>query len=1612
MSCELKYKEQINEQINTIAIGKSSKIRRVGDRIIIPLTDNIRNVNATYQVAVDKAKRINALYDSKFGPLVSIDSSNLDSTILNVHIPTKLLRGIAVVNEEISMEEYQEAIAEEARLARIENKQYLFEGLRGDNSQQFFDMYGQHYSSVEEMAEAVYSELAELEEADNAIGNTLFIEPQYGNYITEKEKLLKKVQTTIDKLYTEKRIDRNKSVNGKISRLTTIKENLEKDIASFTKAPDKFEAVKEFFEKDINLIRDLLATPTLENLFLSQDIFKFIKESADINNVMNKIFKSEPGKAYELKVEELIRELNQDIAFIQKDIDDALDKEFLNLLEKYENNLSQLYPGKNLDEIKEELLSNLQDIHWAESKFLTVDENIKSESDILAQMLRVEYETIHEGEKSRSQAVIQKIDGLLSGVMKEMRTLGMEYETKLGKGLDFSFLYQQDEKGNKEPQLIGKFSKAWQNFLYKGTKDFNKKVFEARQQKAWADLETTLTNRFNDLNDKTEFINPGLLHEILNEPEYQEFKNGSSQDAETYKSALISRIGLEEYENMLEQQRNHLDSFIEERNALIQSKLQQEEVFDIKDLSESGRSNLDLSIRRLNPNEFYKAYSEGRKNMIEYQFGTQMNEKPAYLKYNSFIPKRNTSLSLSTNFFDRRFEEIEANPVLYNFWKAIREGVLTVNENLIDSNLGLNKNSILLFKKQFREKLIKKEWKEVIKMGLGQFTNIKQFIKNQISSKDVDFTDTGEILLPHQIKSFNGAVKRDYDLMLTDLANMLGTAVRSGTEISWINLTIQQAQQLIDIVGAENQIDFLKQIKLYKGTFKVAALRIFSQRRVMEEQTLDLPTMLKAQLEMSAEHKTRVTAKGNLDVIMQKSRNVLGRKKRRESEENTENAFYNKDRVNAQDRQNFFFKQVVLNDKGDPAWGNISTQLKRLMKSDDINFIGRHFYKNYTKEEKAIYDSANTRIETLEKEILTATETQLPALYNELAELQSRLRMLGKDYLGSAIFNSAFNKLNIMVNMGFSLVTPINNYFNAHIFLFNRDGEFWTKGNINLAWHYVNQNKRRYLSPAYKESWKKMGAFIKQLNIIQDGTNELQRAEENTSFLDKGILHPMYGTELAEWYNQVPGILSMAMDLEITNPTTGETVPLFDGKDFPAHHLVDGVFTLKDEFRTPENIKAFESISSDGMIQWKLQVNDMIRSLNGDYSSTGVTRIKGGVIGKQIMQYKTWLPRYLSNRFAYKQKSLLTGEERTGYTIAPLVNPKTSVAAGLTSLTTLAVGALSGPSALFMLPAVAPILGMGLALKLIKQNKVSLDVSEIVNIREQLKYFAKATTIGLLETPVNFVGGAFGKKTILDLDSGFKGKLTSREQKDLMLLAKHMQFSISILLMRLIIQAMIGDNEEEEPKGKAGSAQRARWEAQQIEKKENTKLYNFLENFLTARHQELNLANDPVSAMSTMGSKNGLESTTTKLSKTIATTAGALFFPDEDIIMQGEKAGQSKAGNGWRKMLLPTPVRGAGQDNWALGFESMLEKEWQNNDFTDKVFDSDYKIDKKEATKARKARALQIIEEYEETKGIDFQELEPGKQDRIKKNAQKKAKKEKPNPKRSAYDEEQEKKES
>jgi hypothetical protein len=1516
-----------------------------------------------------------------------------------------------------------------------------FQGFYNTVSGEFFSSLQDWKNFVSTFAD--YNENLNEEEdfalSVNNPNNSLFIDPTYEYYPIKRKGQIKKVEKQINTLKAKERIEGSSpNLSDRIAYLQQISESLSKDILDFEKSLDVFETVKAVLYRDLELVRNLISTPNIENFFLAQDIVDFMEINLDFANSNSQLFKAEgktpqgKDKKFEPKVLDLLKEVRAESALLVLDMNSKRETYFLGILSKYENNIKQLYPNKTLEEIKDLLLSNLEDITSFERDFMTQGKNIVTESDIIGELIRLEYDIQVEKEKPKVQRLIKKINTLVPKVEKELAKLG--FVTTLGKGVEgvskFSFynyqalFYRKDDKGNILPTLVSKFSGKWDKFISGFNYEMKDKLFKARYAKDWNLVESLLKEKFYKLNANVNFIDFRKLEDVSNlitDPKLKALFSSNSTENSAYKQSVIDEIGLPEYEAIVQKQVSLLQSFLTKERQLIAEALKKEGVRSYDDLSDFVKENIEASLQRYNPATFLESLSTPRQGLVNFTIGTQNFDKYSYLEYNTYYPKKNDYQNQDTGYFDKDFEIIEGNTVLKEFWPVVEEALYLINDNLIGSDLRLNSRTILQMQKGILENAVNKGFYESAK-GLASKDTVQnsvQYLKDIFSASKVVKTKELEVQLPNTINSFQNIVNKEFEFTRLQIANILETTLKDNTELNWAAISSKNKELIYEALGVTNEGEFLKQITLSsQGTFKVRDLKIFDRIAAIEQQTFDLPSLLKALLEQAAIHKARLVAKDNIDVLRRTAdEKIKAREGKTETPENTEDRKSGTPRTNAQKRTEFFYENVVLNESNKSKDINFSKFQKldkyekkyangELIDPDEMfKYLLNAHFKNFTPQEKIQYRILKKRWDVIKKinQDPKTTDKEREALEQEKASIEQRVTLMGKDYMASTLLSNVLNKgLAIGIGLGYASVGMMYNYLNARANFFHRDGEFWEEGNAYPAWAFVDMHATRHINPNYNEQWKIMEAFVHQLDLVQDGTNELQRAKKTSVTkspkiwnLKRWAQNPMYGTELIEWYNQIPVMLAMGADIKIKSATTGKQVPLFDGTGFPAHEIdkATGQLKLKDEFRTPENIEDYENFDSEKINLWKTQANRAIQSLNGDYSVSGVIRAKGNVFGQTLMLFKTWAGEYYHSRWAIDQKSVAFGQRKDGFITGSLTNKDTRKLAGTMLALNVGAGVLMTPMVSYGIGLLALTGVGGLALTgaiagaayfkkrhSLSQRLAQQAVPSTLSWQQTLMYLAKATTVGTVEMPINKAwnvarlvagtvsGKPMGPKTLINIDSTFNGALDKRSASNLRNLTRMFQKSNTSVLIAILAQLLLGDAEDEEDEavGKEGTEQRKRHLAQK-EKRENKKfIFNAVKNINQREFDEMNLAQNLNGTVNLfIGDESTSLSSTEGISKVLS--QAAIMDSEELYNRPGSMYhGDSKGSVFMRKAFLPQMFRNIGKDEYMFGFEIVGDREYQQTDLIDKMFETDMKKDKKEQKITR--QKIKLVKEQEVAK--------------------------------------------
>ena len=1466
--------------------------------------DNYFN-NEESQVEKSRAEQLNVL-NEEFGK-----EENLSEEELN---------RIDVVNAKHDM---QLEVLERTRQARLEDKQ--------ENAEK--------QSNFEE------------DPIDEALNNNPVLTagsiftPNYDTYLGDKKKLLSKVEKALAKLYTISGKNKNSSTIANINKLNNLKSSLQEEISMFEKGVVTESVLEDFFNKDIDTINTLLDTNDFDNLYLAQDMLDFLNTNLNIvnsNSMFNGIDKDDS----------LVEVINKILAKkIQLDVklSNTYDSVFLNLLDKHYISFSRLgkYKGMSSQEIRKTLLDELKNASIFSNEALSIDKNLLTKSDVTRQLARLELELEQEKEKLLIAPAINKINNILVKGQEELKRLGL-FTRVLGKNLyDYSLFIQKDPTGTKNYRLINKFSNAWFDYKEEVSRIYNKKLSEASDAK---ERNVALTEQYNEISSNADFIDFTLLHDIFTDPSLDRFKGGNSASATAYKDKIISAIGKENYDDLINEQRTKLQLFLEKRDELVNKKLISLNLGlgNYQALPQTEKDKLKIAIDTIDPLLFLNNHFGSNTNKIPVQLGTQTIEFPAKLNYVSYIPKKAEHFNPDFDIIDEK-----QNPILYEMYQAFKEANDVIKDGLLGTGIELEKGQLINSRRNFRESLMDKSFAELAKNGLGHLLNIKQFIKDSISAKAEIEKDSKEIKVSGQLITVERVANKDYRNNVVEIKNILNKNLYDTSIVNWAVLSPEQQKKILDVLDRDDISNILK-----NGKFEVKDLKQYSVANAISQQAMNLPLLLKANLDLVSEHKARVNSKNTVSVL-------LNRIDKKNEESN------NKKAKGAAKLEHWVKKNIYNQSINNTQWGNFTE--KRTGEDNYNQYNGElrsKYYKNFTKAEKKLFDSYTKRIKNIDAQLADPFIDVLLSekLTREQEGLKNSIVLMGKDYTLGALTESLLVKLPFLAGLAWNQVAPLKNFLNGMSMVINRDGQFWKEGNANIAMNFVLGHPLKSLGSKFglndhREEWKKAVLFIQGLRVIEDQTSELQRGEEeNSKVLAAGnfFTDGMYLTKKVEWINQSVSLMARAQDVEIQHPTKKNTdgspytIKMFDGQQFEAHEIVDGQLVLKPEWKSPDNVANFEKMDSPKMLQWKVENKRVNASLNGDYSQEGSAMGKRSTLGRILFQFKTWVSQFLYDRFAYKQTDLALGIEHSGYYVGPIMNTKTRPAAIATFV---AKSALAGivtanfaGGAAILVPAAAIAY---IAYKIRKNRRESLSPLHSVTARgtwNQFKYVGYNLTAGLGITTANIATGVLtGKNYIPKIVTDFEKTMQSEEDrqnfKNLQLLTKSLQANMVTTMLSMLFMALRGTDKDDDDKNK----------------EQDTWYTNAALNLTTNLYSESNFADNPLLMYQSLIERQGANSLVDNAMKL------ALYIThlENDTLKSGDHEGESKTLRQAKKMFMPMMIRNIdqiGTTDYLLGYESLVGKYYKQDSPLEEYFDSDLKREKKK----RKEKRADVKEEIKD----------------------------------------------
>lgn len=1434
----------------------------------------------------------------------------------------------------------------------------------------------------------------------------------YDNIVYFKEVQLSRIQERIAQMQSDSAFDKSTEHKKQIAELKQIEESIKRQISDMLADPNVFEMKLSVLNPDIELIERILAspTPTLENLKIAAEAVEYFRNISDYSssNTENKLVDTSRPELIDPAIKQTLDEFNDRV----RAYDDLIYKAKVNYLRDYitkSESIKELYfkgqvkatmTDAEVNEIVKDILGDIADLSFVDTWFYALGSEINTggQESLLVQMIKKTLSDKRNIEKSRAADLTQAISDIEEKAKRKLNSLGFLGIFKGAPYTSWDLYYQKDANGNKTGKLIGKFSDRWdkavRTFISQNNAEFN----EAMKNKDYKGAALKKAEKFAWINGNAEFLNISLVPEIANDPRYKVKFPGNlttnPAEAEQYKQDVIAQIGEFEYNKIVKEQIDLLEGFIQYVETELDSLMDSLDVNDVNDISPDDLISFNIGVTVRNPFLVLKSKRERQSGRVDFVAGNASTQYQSLVTFNTFFPKKEVArvnpntdevILQDTGYFDPQYDAIANDKDLLKLWEDFSEAAYYINEGLNDSDQRLSHNSLWEMKKSMLEVLFSKN---VSNMGkpAGLFRETGQTLKNLFTEKEskIDPKDQEKITKP--IQSIDGVVSERLDMLLYKMSISQDKKITFSSRLKRKNLT-PATIGLIETITQQN-IDEL--LPYPNSPFRISDLKNYIADQVMEEQSFDLPTMVKAYLDIVSEYRAKKASLNEVTMMQGLYKTIKRRNTKQTEDEEGERkqkqllrgllsapflagnktTDISKERVNAQTRLDYWINKQV---KGleDKTW-----QVK----------VGS---KQYTKQEKEYKESLEQYKDFLRLQLEDAeNEAEEEKLQIEINEIQNVLDNLGQYFTLNAVAETLVNKLNVALGLTFNppaqIINRIQGWYSGMI---NDTGRYWTAGNFNIANSFINRKSLRHFGKLdidkldihvgldaareYDNQIKITRLLVQKMAILQDATNELDRASRSTGatrVID--VLKPFGLTQYVEWHNQVPQILSILMDIDIKD-VDGNVTKVFSGYDFPAFDIQDGRVSLKPEFNTPENQETWVNMNSQEANKIKDRAATTIALLNGDYSKLGSTYVKKYFLGRFFMTFKTWLPNQIGLRFGENQRNLALGLDNfDGAYVGALKSKETSVAgtAGI-----LALGIMGGLTTGLSLPISAGLAGalsLGLAVRgAIKRKGIQDAEIENIKVAKQLTAMGKALALKVAGLPINAVTG----KNLVPTYT-FEN-LTEKEtdRQNLMFIINEVTGTLYFLLAKVALAAAwasIGGGDEDELKEDTipGSTQKMDNPFYGNARKDSIsalqeQMYIGLENQITQVIQSSILYTDPVDMTTTMMDPKGLTRFFDQSDMIFKAYLKAQYLGEEEIL-QGPNQGQGRVSTAFGKGFLPVLANELlVKKDFKFGFGNKTAQEWEKDEVIDIYFkNSDYK----RAVKSFKSERAEKINDLQE----------------------------------------------
>jgi hypothetical protein len=1222
-------------------------------------------------------------------------------------------------------------------------------------------------------------------------------------------------------------------------------------------------------------------------------------------------------------------------------------------------NVEKMYEGttKGYDKIFY-TAEGMKDINYLDMFLMDGQFGIFSKNPEIRQVMQHLLGTTIIEEQGWSKDIELKIDELQDAVEKELKDLGYDLKEQGFKGISYEIFRAKKEFGFYErsftQRFTSKFFRARTDFLA----DQRKKAMEialiqdpTEKKEAYAALYQEKISWFKN---NTEMFDVNLLEDLKDE--FGDLQIEYNQDeAVKHKERLIQVLGEKGYQEHLQIQKRKIKEYIVSRDALIQDLLTSENVSDISNLSSASVYELEKFNKTNNPFLFSQSY----KNRTPIMIGD--NVISSQMRYNVSVPRRfegeykmiNGVFTLvdsdrSTGFYDERFNVIESNEALYKFYEIIRSVSQKKFDSIpIDERDGYSMYDLDTLEKTLVERLysaqglekIHEFWKWLMEKLRSFFT---EKASNLLTYNKIN-PITGEIVYvvnDNFLRQNRNEIQRTYVLNKLEVLKALGIGMTNtlprDLELDKAPIAvIEYIARKLNVAPSAQSI--MNHLNMKSNKFNLASfVSKVAENEVIKNKSMDLPKILKLQSALVAEYAARQRILPTLKLMKEHYEGIKKTQTNKVGEpvyDSDEKTILNGKRELAIRQMNSWFSRAVLgNYNSKNEFGNLT--MKECKEVEFKKGLSKWLNnKIYTRDEKNIIAQIDEQIKFLR--LQPVDDSTRGAIEAEINGLERMKDNLGQVVSLTSMVDSILGFIR-WKGLGWNVSSGITNFIEGQMAnqLAASSGRYFPEEYLYKANSIVRGSTMKLfgLKSLVSPEVRKLSVLMQNYDILQDATNELQKASRKSKFNKLEKLGPYEITKRIEYINQSPLFIAYLMNTKITGK---------DGTESSVWDAMQENGTLKDNFATPQNRFNWEILTEDqkadllnidNTLNRKQYSNtreaiiELIVRTHGDYNDLRGNMAKEYMTGKTFMMFKNWITSYFFTRFAKEQDILALQIKNYKGRYRSM---SASTGALLFAIPGLFMGGFVG-------------LGIGIGVGAVGGKLLGIDTN--LSLLDELGFTLKNVGLKMLNLPVQtLLGKTFIKQDWSKIEQSGMSETDVKNMRDLITeIAILSAITATMILVKAALYDDDDDDDEESLKRQAHNVL-------------INKLYGLSEqgtSFLTGS-AFYNLFNPEEIQLIRFA---------TDVSKT-AKAASDLLIGD-DTYTSGPMYGDSKFANQFSKTFIPSPLKGN------MGICKAAERQFFDTPF-DKMF---WGVEKTSQAKVKQIRADYAKEIEKQNPGISEEE--------------------------------------